>query len=97
MKSNLRANELKFHINCCGGLTELTVGFSRASPHMSEEVNPDYDPQQALVYNNFPKKVAKRSTAYRFQMALKALKDESFTDKLFKKYYDISANELLSQ
>lgn len=97
LKDHPRAKELKFHLNCCGGLTELTVGFSRASPHMNEEVNPDYDPSKELAYNNFPKKIAKRSTAYHFQMALKALKGEGFTDKLFKKYYGISVNELLRQ
>lgn len=97
LKSDPRADSLMYHLNCCGGITALTVGFSRASPHINEEVNPNYDPKKALYYNNFPKQLAKRSTAYRFQVALSELKQEGFTDKLFKKYYGISVDELLSQ
>lgn len=67
LKSHKRADELKFHLNCCGGLSELTVGFSRASPHLNEESNPNYDEKKELAYNNFPKQLSKRSTAYRFQ------------------------------
>lgn len=56
---------------------------------MNEELNPSYEDQQA--------RVAKHSTTYHFQMALKALKDEAFTAQLFQKYYGISVNERLSQ
>lgn len=97
LKSHPRAKELKFHLNCCGGLTELTVGFSRASPHLKEEVNPDYDPKKELAYNNFPKRLAERSTAYRFQKALNELKEEGFTNNLFQQYYGVDINDLLNK
>lgn len=94
LKSHPRANELKFHLNCCGGLTDLTVGFSRASPHLKEEVNPDYDAKKDLDYNNFPTRLAKRTIAYRFQEALKQLKEDGFTNNVFQKYYGININQL---
>ncbi|PKF60766.1 amino acid ABC transporter [Psychromonas sp. psych-6C06] len=97
LKDHPRAKELKFHLNCCGGLTELTVGFSRASPHLKEEANPDYDPSKELDYNNFPKRVAERSTAYRFQQALMELKKEGYTNNLFLQYYGVNIEELLSK
>lgn len=94
LKSHPRADELKFHLHCCGGLTELTVGFSRASPHLKEEVNPDYDVQKELAYDNFPTRLATRTIAYRFQQALKELKEDGFTDNVFQKYYGININHL---
>jgi ABC-type amino acid transport substrate-binding protein len=96
LKDHPRASELKFHINCCAGLSELTVGFSRESPHLKEEINLNYDAQKPLAYNNFPTRLAKRSTAYRFQQVLHELKEEGYTDQLFKKYYGISIHEILS-
>ena len=95
LKQHPRRNELKYHFNCCGSITDLTLGFSRASKHYSEEKNRDFDASSELSYNNFPYKLKLGSKADELSNALKQLKQEGFTDRLFAKYYGIDFSTLL--
>ena len=94
LKDHPRKNELKLHTNCCGPLTEFTLGFSRTSAYYKEVNNPAYNPAKPLSVNNFPVLLAPDSIAYQFQQTLRQLRDEGFTGKLYQKYYGIHPSTL---
>jgi len=94
LKKHPRKNELKLHTQCCGKVEALTVGFSRNSPHYTEEANPNYQKAQQLNYDNFPIRLKERSTAYRLSQALNDLKNSGYTDRLYQRYYGINPNEI---
>jgi len=96
LKDHPRAEELIYHFHCSGEVDDLTVGFSRASQYMKEEVNTDYDPNKTLDSTNFPQKISTSSVAYRLQQALVDLKREGVTDRIFLKYYGININDIFT-
>lgn len=91
-----RQNELMFHMNCCGGLTELTLGFSKQSPHFASEPNPSYDASQPLSWHNYPTKTVSDSVADKFRLALQELAISGFTNTLYQDYYGASLVELMA-
>ncbi|MCE0555522.1 transporter substrate-binding domain-containing protein [Motilimonas sp. E26] len=94
VKDHPRKNELRLHTDCCGPLTEFTLGFSKTSPYYKEIKNPAYNENEALSPHNFPVTLHPHSIAYQFQQALQQLQAEDFTGKLYKQYYGIHPSTL---
>ncbi|WP_442871878.1 substrate-binding periplasmic protein [Colwellia sp. 75C3] len=94
LKDNLRKKELKYHLNCCGGLTDLTMGFSRKSIHYSEVENTLYNPEKPLSFDNYPMMLGSNSIAYRFYQSLLLLKANSYTDKLYLQYFGFDVHSI---
>ncbi|WP_434341024.1 substrate-binding periplasmic protein [Motilimonas cestriensis] len=90
-----RESELMLHLNCCGGLTRLSLGFSKKSPHFQAVDNPEYDASKPLSEFNYPTKLATGTVADQFRLALLSLEAQGFTDTLFKDYYGASLQELM--
>jgi len=94
LKSHPLKFELKYHLKCCGGTKQLTLGFSRASTHYREELNPDYEPAKAKSPYNLPVRLTPNSKAHSFYHALKKLKVEGFTYDLYESYYGIHPDKI---
>ncbi len=78
---------IKIHKNCCKSkIAPLYTGFSRFSPHYKEEPNLEYDKTKPLSQTNFPFKLSKDSTAYKFEHALKQMIESGKIEKLKAKY-----------
>ncbi len=90
-----RQSELMFHMNCCRGLTQLTLGFSKKSPHFSSEANPHYDPSKPLAWHNYATQIVSGSVADKFRLALQELAKSGFTNTLYKDYYGASLADLM--
>ncbi|MCE2571224.1 substrate-binding periplasmic protein [Motilimonas eburnea] len=91
-----RQTELMFHMNCCGGMTQLTLGFSKQSPHFASETNPHYDASKPLYWQNYPTQTVSGTVADKFRLALKELADSGFTNTLYKDYYGASLADLMA-
>ncbi len=63
------------------------AGFGRKSKHTIELVNPSYNKTQNITYENYPIVLDKNCIAYKFQEALKKLKDDGYTDKVYNKHF----------
>ena len=94
LKDHPRKGELMYHLHCCGGLTDLTLGFSRKSVHYSEVDNELYDKNKEKSFQNFPQKLNKNSIAYQFYRSLMRLKENGFTRKLYLQYYGFDMSSI---
>ncbi|MCE0558890.1 transporter substrate-binding domain-containing protein [Motilimonas sp. E26] len=92
-----RQSDLMLHMNCCGGITRLKLGFSKNSPHFKAVSNLSYDPALPLGVDNYPIKLDEESIAYKFHMALLALEEDGFTNTLYKDYYGASLQDLMNE
>ncbi|MCK6264108.1 transporter substrate-binding domain-containing protein [Vibrio sp. ZSDE26] len=78
---------IKLHPNCCGGVTPLYLGFSRASKHFNDQPNPNYSNKYPISIDNTPSTLSPDSIAFKFQLALQEMVHNGETDKLYKKFY----------
>lgn len=90
-----RESELMLHLNCCGGLSRLTLGFSKKSPHFKAVENPDYDASKPLSVYNYPTQAALGSVADQFRLALLSLEARGFTNTLYQDYYGANLPSLM--
>jgi len=63
------------------------AGFGKKSKHTTELINSSYDKTKKITYENYPIVLDKSCITYKFQVALKKLKDDGYTDKLYNKYF----------
>ncbi|GAA0820512.1 transporter substrate-binding domain-containing protein [Colwellia asteriadis] len=87
LKEHPKKDRLMYHLDCCGGLTELTLGFSRKSVHYKEVNNEDYSADKKLSFDNFPKKLEQSSVAHQFYQSLMKLKNNGYTEKIYAEYF----------
>lgn len=64
------------------------TGVSRFSKLYRGSRNPNYDSTKDKSIENFPYMIDKNSIFAQFERALMELKEEGFTDKLYKKYFE---------
>ncbi len=81
---------LKVHKNCCGGNQPMFLGFSRHSPHVKEQPNPNYDASKKLSAFNYPTILDRGSIAYKLSQALAAMKSEGVTDTIYKRWFSVN-------
>ncbi len=85
--ASFREAGLKVHPNCCEGDMPMHMGFSRLSPLFKEKANPEYDATRKLSPANFPTIVDPECVAAKLGQALKEMKADGETDKIYKKYF----------
>jgi len=81
------AQDIKVHMECCGGVEPLYLGFSRNSNHYQEVPNPDYNPNKEKGPNNATVQLRKGSKAYELQKVLIKMKASGETDSIYNQYY----------
>ncbi|MBN1971936.1 MAG: transporter substrate-binding domain-containing protein [Candidatus Delongbacteria bacterium] len=84
-KGNL--TNFKIHKNLLPKKTYYYAGFSTKSPLFESENNPNYDQSKPLSEENMPIIPKKDSPVHKFQEVIKEMKNDGFTDKLYKKYF----------
>ncbi len=81
------SQDIKAHMDCCGGEQPLYLAFSRQSKHFIETSNHNYSPDTPMSPTNFPTEADKSSTAYQFQKQLLLMKESGTTMKMYEVYY----------
>jgi len=84
-KNNI--DNIKKHPDCCGGVKPFYLGFSKKSQHYKQQNNPDFKQSQPISIFNYPTILSKDSIAYKFQQALKELKNSGKIQELYEQYY----------
>ncbi|KOO02828.1 substrate-binding periplasmic protein [Vibrio nereis] len=78
---------IKLHPNCCGTPRPLYLGFSRHSPYIKEEPNPQFQKDLKPSPDNQATQLNKESKAYLLQQALMKMKLSGETDAIYEMYY----------
>jgi len=79
--------DIKLHLNCCGGNRPMYLGFSRASMHFKESINPNFDKTKAISISNTPSIISKDSLAYKLGSTLNQMQKSGEVQKIVDKYY----------
>lgn len=80
-------DQIKIHLDCCGGTGPMYLGFSRNSKNMDAIENTDYNEKLPISIDNFTIKPKKSLIVANFTAILEKIKVSGITQAIYDKHY----------